>query len=118
MNILTAFPDRLAAQESHPYVRIAHIVVDPEQRENYKVALQQQAETAIRQEPGVLTLYAVSDKEQPTHITVFEIYASLAAYQSHIKTSHFLKYKSVVKDMVKSLVLTDVDPIALEIRQH
>ena len=59
-------------------------------------------------------MYAVSEKDQPTKITVFEIYKSVSAYQAHIKTTHFLKYKSTVEGMVVSLVLTDVIPIALE----
>ncbi|GAA4729543.1 putative quinol monooxygenase [Flavisolibacter ginsenosidimutans] len=107
----------VSAQEQSPYVRIAKITVDSAQLENYKSALKEHAEAAVRKEPGVLTLYAVYDKDHPTNVTVFEIYASVSAYQSHIKTQHFLKYKSTVKDMVKSLVLTDVVPIALEAKQ-
>jgi quinol monooxygenase YgiN len=101
-------------QDNKPYVRIAKIVVDSNQLENYKAAVKEHAEAAISKEPGVLTLYAVYDKEQPTNVTVFEIYASVDAYKLHIQTAHFLKYKTTVKDMVKSLVLTDVVPIALE----
>jgi quinol monooxygenase YgiN len=101
------------AQHSEPYVRIAKIVVDSNQIERYKAAVKEHAEAAVAKEPGVITLYAVYDKEQPANVTVFEIYASMAAYKLHIQTAHFLKYKATVKDMVKSLVLTDVVPIAL-----
>ncbi len=97
-----------------PYVRIAKIVVDSIQLDNYKTALKIHAEAAVSKEPGVLTLYAVYDKEAPTHVTVFEIYASVDAYKSHIQTPHFLTYKTTVANMVKSLVLTDLVPIALE----
>jgi quinol monooxygenase YgiN len=68
--------------------------------------------TAIRVEPGVLTYYAVSDKSDPSHITILEIYADTAAYKSHIETPHFKKYKETVQHMVKSLELVDVDLIA------
>jgi quinol monooxygenase YgiN len=112
--MLTSFSSNTFGQDKKPYVRIAKIEVDSAQLENYKAALKEHAEAAVSKEPGVLTLYAVYDKERPTNVTVFEIYASVAAYQSHIQTPHFLKYKSTVKDMVKSLVLTDVVPIALE----
>lgn len=108
----------VSAQAKTSYVRIAKIVVDALQLDNYKAALKEHAEAAVSKEPGVLTLYAVYDKEQPTNITVFEIYESVAAYQSHILTLHFLKYKSTVKDIVKSLVLTDVVPIALETKPN
>jgi quinol monooxygenase YgiN len=66
----------------------------------------------------VLMLYAVYEKKHPTHVTVFEIYADLNAYQLHIKTIHFLKYKAMVKDMVKSLELIDVSTIALEAKKQ
>jgi quinol monooxygenase YgiN len=112
--MLTFFLNSTFAQGNKPYVRIAKIVIDSAQLENYRAALKEHAAAAVSKEPGVLTLYAVYDKERPANVTVFEIYASVPAYQSHIQTAHFLKYKSTVKDMVKSLVLTDVVPIALE----
>ena len=115
--MLTFFFNGAFAQDKEPYVRIAKIVVDSAQLDNYKAALKEHAEAAVSKEPGVLTLYAVYDKEHPTYVTVFEIYASVPAYQSHIQTSHFLKYKTTVKDMVRSLVLTDVVPIALETKR-
>ena len=93
-------------------VRIAKIKVDPLQLEKYNIALKEQMTTAIRIEPGVLTYYAVADKNDPSHITILEIYADTAAYQAHITTPHFKKYKDAVKDMVKSLELVDVTLIA------
>ncbi|PWT77609.1 MAG: antibiotic biosynthesis monooxygenase [Bacteroidetes bacterium] len=95
-------------------MRIAKIVVDSAQLENYKSALREGMSAAVSNEPGVLSLYAVFDKQHPTHITIFETYADVNAYQSHIQTPHFKKYKSTVEQMVKSLELTDVIPIALE----
>ena len=114
IGMLTASSNHTFAQDIKPYVRIAKIVIDSTQLENYRAALKEHARAAVGKEPGVITMYAVYDKEQPTNVTVFEMYADVAAYQSHIHTTHFLKYKSVVKDMVRSLVLTDVEPIALE----
>ena len=108
------FMNTISAQGNSPYVRIAKIVIDSAQLDSYKIALKEHAETAVKIEPGVISLYAVYDKDQPTHVTVFEIYASRAAYESHIKTPHFLKYKSTTTKMVKHLELTDVIPIALE----
>ena len=102
------------SQERIPYIRIGEIVIHANQLENYKAALKEHAEAAVKNEPGVLTLYSVYDKDNPTRITVFEIYASEDAYKSHIKTPHFLKYKTAVKNIVKSLILTDVIPISLE----
>jgi quinol monooxygenase YgiN len=106
-------PQSASAQDKNQVVRIAKLRIDPVQLENYMAALKEHAETAVRVEPGVLTLYAVAEKNDPTRITVFEIYADAAAYQAHLQTPHFKKYKSTTKDMVKSLELVETVPIVL-----
>ncbi|MFX8500596.1 putative quinol monooxygenase, partial [Acinetobacter baumannii] len=80
-------------------VRLAKIKVDPSQIDKYNVALKEQMNTAVKLEPGVLTYYAVADKTDASRITILEIYANTAAYESHIQTPHFKKYKETVKDM-------------------
>jgi quinol monooxygenase YgiN len=100
------------AQDKRIY-RIAQIHVDPAQLDQYNAALKEQMTTAIAAETGVLSYYAVSDKKEPSHITIFEIYADSSAYTAHIQTPHFKKYKETVKDMVKSLELEDVDVIGI-----
>ena len=87
-------------------VRLAELEIDPAQLESYKAALKEEIETSIRAEPGVLTLYAVSVKGYPNQIRIFENYANTAAYQAHLKTPHFLKYKTATQGMVKSLGLS------------
>ena len=97
----------------NPYVRVAEIEVDPAQLENYQVAVKEQIEAAIRLEPGVLALYAVSVKDHPARVRVFEIYADTAAYQAHLETAHFKRYKAETQATVRSLRLIDTLPIAL-----
>jgi quinol monooxygenase YgiN len=80
--------------------------------------LKEEIETSVRVEPGVLTLYAMADKSKPASITVFEIYATEEAYNAHRETIHFKKYKSITKDMVKSLELLNTAPIALEAKKE
>ena len=104
--LIVVFPGRTSAQDKGQMVRLAKLVVDSAQLENYKSLLKEEIEASVRIEPGVLTLYAVSEKDKPTHITILEIYADTAAYKSHLQTPHFLKYKTGTKDMVKSLELT------------
>ncbi|RPD41486.1 putative quinol monooxygenase [Chitinophaga barathri] len=92
-------------------VRLAKVVIDSTQLESYKKILKEEIEASVQKEPGVLTLYAVFEKERPSHLTILEIYASEEAYQSHIKTPHFLKYKNGTAAMVKALELIDADPL-------
>ncbi len=101
------------SQNKNQVVRVATIEIDSARLDSYKAALKEGIEAAIQTEAGVLSLYAASDKDNPTRITVFEVYADTNAYKIHIETPHFKKYKNTTKDMVKSLKLTDVVPISL-----
>ncbi|MCF8422447.1 MAG: antibiotic biosynthesis monooxygenase [Chitinophagaceae bacterium] len=89
--------------------RIAKIKVDVNQIEQYKSALKEQMNAAIKLEPGVLSYTVVADKKDASLITIMEVYANLEAYQSHILTPHFKKYKDTVKNMVLSLELIDTE---------
>ena len=100
------------AQVNTKMYRIAKIKVDANQLERYQVALKEQMNAAIQLEPGVLSYTVVADKKDANSITIFEVYASLEAYQSHIATPHFKKYKETVKDMVLSLELIDTELVA------
>jgi quinol monooxygenase YgiN len=95
-------------------VRLAELEIDPSQLERYKTALREEIGTSIQVEPGVLTLYAVSVKGHPESIRLFEMYANATAYQSHIDSPHFKRYKSETAGMVKSLKLLETEPILLE----
>jgi quinol monooxygenase YgiN len=105
------FSGKASAQEKKQIVRLAKLVIDSSKLESYKALLMEGIETAVRVEPGVLTLYAVSEKDNPTHITILEIYADAEAYKAHLLTPHFIKYKTGTKDMIKSLELVETVPI-------
>ena len=107
------FCSEAIAQDKSLVVRMAKLHIDSTQLESYRVALKEEIETAVRVEPGVLTLYAVYEKNSPTHVTILEIYANQDAYKAHLETPHFKKYKSTTKEMVKSLELVESVPIAL-----
>ena len=96
-----------------PLVRIAELEIDPGQLPAYRDALKEEIATSIRLEPGVLKLYAVSVKDQPSQIRILEVYRDQPAYESHLQTPHFKKYKAETQGMVKSLKLIETEPILL-----
>ena len=99
------------AQEDRQMVRLAKLVIDSTQLQTYHAFLKEEIETSVRVETGVLALYAVSEKQRPTHITILEIYASEDAYKKHIQTTHFLRYKNGTEHMVRSLELIETIPL-------
>lgn len=101
----------MAESKSEQIVRLSKLEIAPEKLELYKAALKEEIEASIRLETGVLTLYAVFEKRAPNKLTILEIYQNRQAYESHVKTPHFLKYKTGTLEMVTDLELIDVDPL-------
>lgn len=92
-------------------VRLSKIEVYPQYLDEYMKYATEVGEVSLRTEPGVLTMYAVGEKENPCKITILETYASREAYEKHIASKHFQKYKQGTLHMVKSLVLSDQTPL-------
>jgi len=107
---LTLFFSLKATAQNH-MVRLAKLEIDSAEIDSYKSFLREEIETSVKVEKGVLTLYAVFERENPTRVTILEIYADTAAYRAHIQTPHFLRYKNGTKKMVKSLELVEADPL-------
>ncbi|MDE6341441.1 MAG: antibiotic biosynthesis monooxygenase [Muribaculaceae bacterium] len=97
--------------QSDGIVRLSKIKVNPEYIDEYMKYAVEVGTTSLETEPGVLTMYAVADKENPFLITILETYASQEAYRSHIASEHFQKYKQGTLHMVDSLQLDDVIPL-------
>ena len=92
-------------------VRLSKIEVYPEFLDEYIKYATEVGEISLRTEPGVLTMYAVAEKENPCKITILETYASQEAYDKHIASAHFQKYKQGTLHMVKSLEQKDQTPL-------
>ena len=100
-----------SSNNKNQMVRLAKLVIDSIQLESYRALLKEEIEASVRLETGVLTLYAVAEKNNPTHITILEIYADTVAYKLHLQTPHFIKYKNGTMDMVRSLELVETVPL-------
>ena len=92
-------------------IRLSKVEVYPEYLEEYMKFAVEVGEISLLTEPGVITMYAVADKENPNMITILETYSSQEAYQRHIASEHFQKYKKGTLHMVKNLKLEDQNPL-------
>lgn len=95
-------------------VRLSKISVDPAQVEAYKIFAAEVGRESMKNEPGVRVLYSLQEKNNPTEFAILEIYASQEAYQHHIQTPHFKKYKEGTLKMVKHLELVDCNALVPE----
>ena len=94
-------------------MRSADWQIKPEHLEAFTTAVKEEMEAALRVEPGVLAIYAVADKNDPTRLTFIEMYADEDAYQIHRDTPHFQKYFHTTKDMIADRVLLEAVPVEL-----
>lgn len=95
------------------FVRLIKTEINENSIEEYSELAKTVMLPGIRKEPGVLVMYAVAEKNRPTHISILEVYADSMAYQKHLNTPHFLQYKKESERMVKSCRLIDITPIFL-----
>jgi quinol monooxygenase YgiN len=90
-------------------VRISEIQIDPARLDEYNAILKEESAASVRLEPGVISIFPLYQREHPTEVRILEIYASRAAYESHIQSPHFQTYKTTTLPMVKSLKLVDME---------
>ncbi len=109
--LILMYSNSLAAQKNNMMIRIAEIEIDAHYTKAYQEILQEEASTSVRLEPGVIAIYPLYQKDAPTQVRILEIYANREAYEAHLKTAHFLKYKTSTQAMVKSLKLVEMENI-------
>lgn len=94
--------------------RLAEIEVHPQHLREYLSAAAEIQKASLAEEPGVVCLFPTQTNEDSCQIRILEIYASQQAYEHHIQTAHFQKYKQGTLHMVKHLKLQDLQPLTPE----
>ncbi len=90
---------------------LAEIEVYPQHLKEYLEFANEVDRLSVEREPGVVCLFPMQSAEDSTRIRILEIYASEEAYQQHLKTDHFQKYKQGTLHMVKDLKLPTMKPL-------
>lgn len=104
-----AVPDR----QTEVMVRLSEIEIAPNDLGAYQAILKEEAAASVRLEPGVIAIFPMYQQARPTQVRIVEVYASREAYEAHVRSPHFQRYKTATLRMVKSLRLVDmtaVDP--------
>jgi quinol monooxygenase YgiN len=109
--MLTLSGATCAQEPTAMMVRISEIEIAASQLNQYKAILAEEAQASVELEPGVIAIFPMYEKESDTTFRILEIYADRRAYELHLKTAHFQKYKATTLEMVKSLKLVDMQTI-------
>ena len=114
MAMLLFDPTAVAGKPTEAMVRVSEIEIVSSHLDEYKAILKEEAAASVRLEPGVIAIFPMYQKEHPTQVRILEIYANREAYESHLQTSHFQRYKTTTLRMVKSLKLVDMGVVDAE----
>lgn len=90
-------------------VRIAEVEVHPQYVQQYLAFAKSVSDSSVRAEPGVVSVFPMQTKENPNLVRIVEIYKNKEAYNKHIASSHFQRYKTGTPHMIKSLKLVDMN---------
>ena len=107
-------PMAAAGQQTEIMVRVSEIEIVSSYLDQYTAILKEEAAASVRLEPGVIAIFPMYQKEHPTQVRILELYANREAYESHLQTPHFQRYKTTTLRMVKSLKLVDMSVVDAE----
>jgi (4S)-4-hydroxy-5-phosphonooxypentane-2,3-dione isomerase len=75
------------------------VAVVPEHLDAFLAATQENA-AASREEPGIVRFDVLSDRADPTHVVLVEIYRDEAASAAHKDTPHYQRWRDTVAPMM------------------
>src|SRR5204863_7192609 len=90
----------ISAQSKNMMIRISEIEIDSNYLKEYNAILQEESRASVQLETGVIAIYPMYQKENPTQIRILEIYGNREAYESHLKRPHYKKYKTTTLKIV------------------
>ena len=79
------------------YVVIVSAKVKPEQRGRFLQAIEDNAVSAVREEPGCLRFDVVRDADDPDHYLFYEVYRDQDAFGAHRDTEHFARWRQAAE---------------------
>ncbi len=83
------------------FLKFAQIQVEAGSEKAFERSVLLNMQTSIKEEVGVLAMYAVKDSQQSNRYYFYEVYASAKAYEDHRLTPHFQRYISETQDLVE-----------------
>jgi quinol monooxygenase YgiN len=102
-----------AKEKPMAYVRWTELQIDPAQLERFAALAQENIQQTRRTEPGVTAFYSAAEKDHPNRVRVLEVYTDTRAYQAHLQTPHFQKFRSATSQMVVNRKLFEALPVML-----
>ena len=80
------------------YVNVVSMELKPEYREAFLAAILDDAVNSVKNEPGCIRFDIAQDEQNENRFFLHEVYKDKAAFDTHTKTPHLLKFRSTIKE--------------------
>lgn len=80
------------------YGVVVTINIKPGFKERFMPSMLEDARGSVNNEPGCLRFDVLQDTEDPNRIYLMEEYMDEAAFETHTKQPHFVKWQETTKD--------------------
>lgn len=84
------------------YVLVVTIDIKAGFKDPFVAEMLADARGSVRDEPGCVRFDVIQDEKEPNRIYLYEVYKDRAAFDYHLTTPHFLKWKGAVQDWFAS----------------
>ncbi|WP_251420928.1 MULTISPECIES: putative quinol monooxygenase [Lactococcus] len=91
------------------FLKFAQIEVKDGEQKIFETSVIDNMRKSMKEEVGVLAMYALKDNQNLKRYYFFEVYADAKAYEVHLETEHFLTYISETKDLLIDKKLSDLE---------
>jgi quinol monooxygenase YgiN len=95
-------------------VVLVEFAIKPGLAETAHTLILENAAQSLRDEPGCWRFDVTVAPDDPLRITLYEIYESPAAFETHLRMPHFLKFAEATRDMFASRSIRQLDLLSPE----
>jgi len=92
------------------YVLVVTIDIKSQFKDRFMAEMLDDARGSVRDEPGCLRFDVIQDEKEPNRIYLYEVYADRAAFEVHMTTPHFLKWKHAVQEWLAAPPVVGAGP--------
>ncbi len=82
------------------YVILAPVQIKPGHKEEFLEAIIGDAKGSVENEPGCRRFDVIQDAGDENRVWLYEIYDDEAAFEAHLETPHFIKFRDATADII------------------
>jgi quinol monooxygenase YgiN len=94
---------------SDGFVILVEFNLKPGCLEPFTAAVRENAALSVRDEPGCRRFDVLTPRDGSERIVLYEIYDGRAAFDAHLETPHYARFKEATQEMIAGRVMLECD---------